>query len=81
MAGPIMPCAAAAGSAVAVESERLVQCQVSRLAEMGFATEEARPFCDGVTDVEVLVEALMQYREGNGGRSSTATASKACAVL
>ena len=37
--------------------------QLARLADMGIGAAEARPFCDGVTDVEALVDLVMEARD------------------
>ena len=60
---------------------RQVEGQLARLAEMGFAPSEAQPFCDGVTTVEALIEAIVEAREEGSGRGGAATVSKARVVL
>ena len=40
-----------------------MEAQLARLAGMGIGAEEARPFCDGVTDVETLVGLVMDARD------------------
>ena len=41
--------------------------QLARLADLGIGAAEARPFCDGVTDVEVLVDLVMEARDRSVG--------------
>ena len=41
--------------------------QLARLADLGISAAEARPFCDGVTDVEVLVDLVMEARDRSVG--------------
>ena len=41
--------------------------QLARLAGLGIGAAEARPFCDGVTDVEVLVDLVMEARDRSVG--------------
>ena len=61
-------------AAAASEQQRRVEAQLQRLQEMGFAPAEARPHCDGVTDVELLVEAIILARGSQKARS------KVCAL-
>ena len=61
-------------AAATSEQQRRVEAQLQRLQEMGFAPAEARPHCDGVTDVELLVEAIILARGSQKARS------KVCAL-
>ena len=56
-----------AGGGAGRHAQRVAE-QLARLADLGIGAAEARPFCDGVTDVEVLVDLVMEARDRSVGR-------------
>ena len=55
-----------AGGGAGRHAQRVAE-QLARLADLGISAAEARPFCDGVTDVEVLVDLVMEARDRSVG--------------